>query len=104
MLLSVKINPPPLVRLVCGTGRGHGYSIWVVFHKNGFIKISCTKPYPPVIPAFAASQVYIVRRLHRIQGVLIPGYIAFLGLWLLTGTYPRAKTVDNFGDYQYGAG
>ena len=36
--------------------------------------------------------------LHRIQGVLMPGCMAFLGLWLMTGTPPWAKIVDNLGD------
>ena len=34
---------------------------------------------------------------HRIQGVMIHGYTAFLGWWFLTGTPPWAKTVDNLG-------
>ena len=46
----------------------------------------------------------MVHCLHRIQGVMIPGHTAFLGLWLLTGTPPGAKIVDNWGDCQYRAG
>ena len=34
--------------------------------------------------------------------VMIPGYTAFLGLWLLAGTPPRAKINDNFGTANIG--
>ena len=44
----------------------------------------------------------MVHCLHRIQGVMIPGYTTFLGVWLLTGTPSRAKIVDNFKDLNIG--
>ena len=44
----------------------------------------------------------VVRCFYHIQGVLIPGYTAFLGLWLLTGTPLRAKIVDNLGTTNVG--
>ena len=46
-------------------------------------------------PRLPFSGFTMVHCLHRIQGVTIPG---FLGLWLLTGTPPQAKKVDNLGD------
>ena len=32
--------------------------------------------------------------------IMIPGYMVFLGLWLLTDTLLQAKMVDNLGDDQ----
>ena len=46
---------------------------------------------PPQLPLPGFT---VIKCLYRIQRMLITGYLAFLGLWPLTGAQPVAKIVE----------